>query len=84
MPFEVSPPENPYPIVPPSVSMRVLPNPPTHLPLHHSPPQHCPILGHQVFTEHGPLLALMLDKGIFCYICSRILGPYMCTLWLVV
>ena len=34
-PFLVSPMETPYPILPPSASMRVLPHPPTHLSPHY-------------------------------------------------
>jgi hypothetical protein len=35
-----------------------------------SPPLHSHTLGHWAFTGPGPLLPLMPDKAILCYICS--------------
>jgi hypothetical protein len=53
----------------PSASMRVLPHPPTH-PL----PPHCPGIslhwGIQPSQDQGPLLPLIPDKAILCYLCS--------------
>ena len=47
-PFQVSPPEIPYPIPIPRASMRVLPHPCTHSCLL---PRHSPSLGDRAFTE---------------------------------
>ena len=52
-PFQVSPAEIPYPIPPPSASMRVLPHPATH--------SHLPVL---VFPDTGALNALR-PKDLF-------------------
>ena len=57
------------PFHPPSLSsMRVLPHPPTH------PLLHCPSIllrwGIKPPQDQGHLLPLMLNKAIFCYICS--------------
>ena len=65
--FLVSPPDTPFPILPPPASMRVLPtHPPTPaslpcIPLH---------WGIGPSQDQGPLLPLMPDKAIICYICS--------------
>jgi hypothetical protein len=62
-PFPVSPWKPPsHPFFP--CSMRVFPHPPTPTSL----PWHAPTLGHRVFQ--GPLLPLMFDKAIHCYICG--------------
>jgi hypothetical protein len=42
---------------------------PTHLPTPVSPPWHSSTLGHQAFPGPIPLLPLMSDKAILCYIC---------------
>jgi hypothetical protein len=65
----VSPPEIPYPIFPPTASMKVLPNPPTHSLLPSCPgiPLHWGIKPSQ---DQGPLLSLMSNKAILCYICG--------------
>ena len=79
-PFSVSPPETPYPILPPPASMRVLSHPHNHPT---SPPWHCPTLGHQAFTgprasppidvtQGHPLLNMQLEAGA--------IGPSMYTL----
>ena len=57
------------PFHPPTLSsMRMLPHPPTH------PLLHCPSIllrwGIKPPQDQGPLLPLMLNKAIFCYICS--------------
>jgi hypothetical protein len=66
-------PGNPYPIPSHSASMRVFP-PPTYPLLPASPgiSLHCLI---QPSQDQGPLLSLMIDKAILCYLC---------TVWLVV
>jgi hypothetical protein len=66
-PFLVSPPETPYSIPLPSVSMRVLP--PTHslLPLLPGIPLRW---GIEPSQDHKPLRPLMFNKAILCYICS--------------
>jgi hypothetical protein len=58
-PFLVSPPKTPYPILPPSA--HPLPLPCAAIPLHWTiwPSQ-----------DQGPLLPLMSNKAILCYICS--------------
>jgi hypothetical protein len=70
--FLVSPPEASYPILPPPASVRVFPQPTHPLPLL-SPgiPLLWDIKPSQV---QGPLLPLMPDKVILCYICSWGLG----------
>jgi hypothetical protein len=52
-PFQVFPLETSHPIPAPSVSMRVLPHPPTHPPTPAFPPWHSPTLGHR--TPSGPI-----------------------------
>ena len=62
-------PETPYPIVPHPASMRVF----LHLPTHsYLPVLDSPTLGHlsSLHKTQGPLLPLMPDKAIICYICS--------------
>jgi hypothetical protein len=58
---------------PPPASMRVFPiHPPTHSPTHTpSPLSNFPTLGIKPsLQDQGPLLPLMLNKAILCYICS--------------
>jgi hypothetical protein len=61
------PPEVSYSIPPPPASMRVFPNPPTHPFRHFCPPisLHWAIEPSQ---DRGPLLPLMPNKAILCYI----------------
>jgi hypothetical protein len=60
----------------PSSSMRMYPcfyegvPLPTLPPTPTSPPWHSPTLGHWAFTGPRPLLSLVPDKAILCYICS--------------
>jgi hypothetical protein len=68
-PFLVSPQETPYPIPPPSASMRVFPHQTTH-PLLPPCPGIPPHWGIEPSQDQGPLLSLMPDKPIHCYICS--------------
>ena len=82
-PFPVLLPQTPYPIPVPPAFMRVLSNPPTHshltaLAFHYTHWDTGPS------QDQGPLLPLMPDKAIICYICCCVMGPSMCTLWLVV
>jgi hypothetical protein len=68
-PFSISPPQPPYPMPPPPASMRVFPHLPTH-PLS-SPHPGIPLhWGIKLSQDQGPLLPLMPDKAIFCYICD--------------
>jgi hypothetical protein len=64
-PFLVSPPQAPYPLLPPPASIRVLPRSP---PNPASAPEHSPILDHQAST--GPRGSPPSDKAILCYISS--------------
>lgn len=66
---QVSPPEVPYPIPPLSASIRLLLHPPTHPLLPHLPsiPLH---LGIKPSQDQGPLLPLMPDNAILCYMCA--------------
>jgi hypothetical protein len=62
-------PKTPYPISPPPASIRVFPYPPTHS---------CHLALKFLYTgvsiepseDQGPLLPLMSDKAILCYMCS--------------
>jgi hypothetical protein len=68
-PFQVSPLEAPYPIHPPSDSMRGLPHP---------LPSSCPGISLDLGIEHpqaqGLLFPLMFNKAIFCHICGQCHG----------
>jgi hypothetical protein len=69
--FPVSPSETSYPIAPPPASMRLFSHPSTHPPTHPLlPPLPCIPLHWGIEPSHdqGPLLLLMLDKAILCYI----------------
>jgi len=68
-PFQVSPPEIPYPILLPPVPMRVLTHPTTYslLPPHPDIPLSRGIKPSQ---DQGPLLPLLLNRAILCYICG--------------
>ena len=67
-PFPVSPPETGYPIPLPPASMRVLP----HLPTHSLLLPCLIILLHCInpSQDQWPLLPLMPNKAILCYICD--------------
>jgi hypothetical protein len=68
-PFTVFPLETFYPILPPPASMRVLSHPPTHTFL--TPQPHISLhWGMEPSQDQGPLLSLMPNKAILCYICS--------------
>jgi hypothetical protein len=59
--------ETSYPIPPPPASMRVYPHLPTHPLL--PPCPHIPLhWGIESSQDQGPLLPLMFDKAILCYI----------------
>jgi hypothetical protein len=62
--------ETPYPISPPPASTRVFLHPPTHPLSPPSPP--FPYIGASIkpSQDQGPLLPLIHDKAILCYICS--------------
>ena len=72
--FQVSPSETSYPISPPPESMRMLLHPPTHSPASClGIPLHWGIKHPQA---QGPLLLLMSNKAILCYICSQCHGSF--------
>ena len=76
-PFRVGfPSKTTHPILPP----------PAHQPTHSCfPVLVFPYTGAlSLHRTKGPLLPLMSDKVIFCYICVWSMGPSMCTLWVVV
>jgi hypothetical protein len=77
-PFLVSPLKNPLPLSPPTSTCS-----PTHpLPLPGAGiPQHW---GIEPSQNEGPLLPLMTDKAILCYIAVGAMSPTMCNFWLVV
>jgi hypothetical protein len=58
-------------------SMRVCPYPPTH-PFLPPGPRIPPSLRHQAFSDQGPLLPLMPNKAILCYICGWNHGSLLC------
>jgi hypothetical protein len=64
-PFPVFPPETPYLILTPPASMRVFTHP--LLPPHPAIPLHW---GIEPSQDQGPLLSLMTDMVILCYICD--------------
>ena len=64
--FLVSPQKFPLPFHPPSASMSMFPHPPTPMSLL----WYLPTLGHQTSHDQGPLLSLMFDKDILCYVFS--------------
>jgi hypothetical protein len=73
IPFPSFPSRNTYPIHPLPASMRVLSQPPTHPPTPLLLPSHPGILVHwgiEPSQDQGPLLPIMSDKIILCYICS--------------
>ena len=69
-PSLVSSPKTPYPMLPPTASMRVHLHPPTH-------PFLPPILGISLHwsikpsQNQGPLLQLMSKRTILCYMCRE-------------
>ena len=74
--FLVSPQKFPLPFHPPSASMSMFPHPPTPMSLL----WYLPTLGHQTSHDQGPLLSLMFDKDILCYVFSWSHGPPLCLL----
>ena len=67
IPFPGSPQETPYPIpFPLVIGGCSLKHPPTPASL----PWYSPTLEHQAFKDKEPLLLLMPDKAILCYICG--------------
>jgi len=66
-PFQVSPRQTPYPILPPSASVRVLPHPSTHSCL---TALTFPYTGHWALQDQQPPLPLMTGKALFSYISS--------------
>ena len=68
-PFPVSSPEMSNPIAPPPASLRVFKHQPTHTCL---PALEFPYTGasNEPSQDQGPLLPLMPDKSILCYICG--------------
>jgi len=68
-PFLVSLLETPYPISPSPASLRMLPDPRTHIVLPCGPG--IPLYqGIEPSEDQGPLLPLMSNKVILCYICG--------------
>ena len=64
--------------LPPPASMRLLPHPPTLA----YPPWHFPTLQHQTFK--GPRSLWCLTRPSSATFAAGVIGPSMCTLWLVV